>query len=103
MVRLGPLGPIDHEGRSLEVRLELTDEDVAWLNAQLELGGAAPVRYARSPKGFALAEKGKLSPWGRLCSDSGSAYVLTCVSASLRPHSFGAGRNGPACAPQGYE
>lgn len=48
MVRTGPLGPVDEQGRSVEVREELEPQDVAWLNAQMELADMA-VRYSRDP------------------------------------------------------
>lgn len=46
MVWLGPLLPVDEHGRSVDVRPDLTDDDVAWLNQQLELVDL-PTRFVR--------------------------------------------------------
>jgi hypothetical protein len=50
MVVLGPLLPVDERGRTVDVRSDLTDDDVVWLNDQLALIDQPPVRYARELK-----------------------------------------------------
>lgn len=52
MVWLGPLGPVDEHGKPITyptVCPELTDEDVAWLNGQLQLVDRPTVAYLRDP------------------------------------------------------
>ena len=53
MVWTGPVGQREVPGGRemipppLAVRPEFTDDDVRWLNAQMQLTGKPPVRYAR--------------------------------------------------------
>lgn len=74
MVWTGPVGQrLDPAGAAmipspLDVRPELTDEDVAWLNEHMALTERPPVRYARRlsvpplPAGIILRPAADLTP-----------------------------------------
>lgn len=47
----------------LDVRPELTDDDVDWLNTQLQLGGRPPVVYARQLPKPPLPPSGRTPAW----------------------------------------
>nr|MDT0660862.1 hypothetical protein [Micromonospora sp. DSM 115978] len=78
MVWLGPLLPIDSDGRALYVRPELTDDDVTWLNAEIELAGNPTVRYSReypaALRGYARQTPGR--PLTVTVATFGSGTVL---------------------------